>query len=162
MGGLHQFHPEHKANIGAFWNNATEATSAFTDAGCTIGQTWDTTGILLAASGPQVGATARPRRGSSPGSTASPYRPGAENVDQAYEFINFILTPENGGAFSNAHRLQLLRRRGPRTTSPRTNKKIFKEVYTPEVLDNLWWWPAETPWFRRLLRSIRRSGLTNA
>ena len=37
----------HKKNIGAFWNNATEATAAFTDAGCTIGQTWDTTGIKL-------------------------------------------------------------------------------------------------------------------
>ena len=26
---------------------------------------------------------------------------GAENLEQAYEFINFILSPENGGAFSN-------------------------------------------------------------
>ena len=38
---------ERKDNFGAFWNNATEATAAFTEAGCVIGQTWDTTGLLL-------------------------------------------------------------------------------------------------------------------
>lgn len=43
----YEFAVAHKKNLGAFWNNATEATAAFTDAGCSIGQTWDTTGILL-------------------------------------------------------------------------------------------------------------------
>ena len=64
-----------RQNIGAFWNNATEATAAFTDAGCTIGQTWDTTGILLASRSTRSTSTGRPRKASSPGSTASPCRP---------------------------------------------------------------------------------------
>ena len=46
-GAVTAFVIEHKKNVGAFWNNATEATTAFTDAGCVIGQTWDTTGIKL-------------------------------------------------------------------------------------------------------------------
>ena len=43
---------ERKDWFGAFWNNATEATSAFKDAGVVIGQTWDTTGLLLAQEDP--------------------------------------------------------------------------------------------------------------
>jgi hypothetical protein len=36
-----------KDKIAAFWNNATEADRAFKEAGAIIGQTWDTTGLLL-------------------------------------------------------------------------------------------------------------------
>ena len=28
-----------------------------------------------------------------------------------------------------------------------TYKRQFAEVYTPDVLSNMWWWQADTPWF---------------
>ncbi|MEO1140002.1 MAG: extracellular solute-binding protein [Pseudomonadota bacterium] len=46
-GDVTKWIPERKDNFGAFWSNATEATPVFRDAGSIIGQTWDTTGLLL-------------------------------------------------------------------------------------------------------------------
>ncbi|HEX6142964.1 MAG TPA: extracellular solute-binding protein [Geminicoccaceae bacterium] len=137
---------ERKSNIGAFWNNATEATTAFTDAGCTIGQTWDTTGILL-------GLEVDPKykyRGPSEGfltwvdGIAMPA--GAQNVEAAHAFINFILTPENGATFSNNTGYNSCVA-GAEEHLNEDAKRVFKEVYTPAVMQNLWWWQAETPWF---------------
>ena len=139
---------EHKQNIGAFWNNATEATAAFTDAGCTIGQTWDTTGILLALQDPKYKYRA-PKEGIITWVDGIAMPAGAENVEQAYEFINFILSPENGAAFSNNTGYNSCVA-GAEEHLNEDNKRIFKEVYTPEVMQNLWWWQAETPWFAPL------------
>ncbi|HEX6111526.1 MAG TPA: extracellular solute-binding protein [Geminicoccaceae bacterium] len=139
---------EHKQNIGAFWNNATEATAAFTDAGCTIGQTWDTTGILLALQDSKYKYRA-PKEGIITWVDGIAMPAGAENVEQAYEFINFILSPENGAAFSNNTGYNSCVA-GAEEHLNEDNKRIFKEVYTPEVMQNLWWWQAETPWFAPL------------
>ena len=70
---------------------------------------------------------------------------GAANVDQAYQFINYILTPEMGGAFSNATGYNSCVA-GAEAHLAEENQRIFKEVYPPEVLENLWWWQAEPPW----------------
>ncbi len=53
---------ENKKNIGAFWNNAAEATNAFTQGGCAIGQTWDSTGIKLGWRTALTGSTACRRK----------------------------------------------------------------------------------------------------
>jgi spermidine/putrescine transport system substrate-binding protein len=155
-----QFIIAHKNNIGAFWNNATEATAAFTDAGCAIGQTWDTTGILLALEVDPKYKYRAPREGIITWVDGIGVPSGAANVEQAYEFINFILTPENGGAFSNATGYNSCVA-GAEDHLEEANKRIFQEVYTPEVLDNLWWWQAETPWFAPL-REQYVEQITNA
>jgi spermidine/putrescine transport system substrate-binding protein len=139
----------HKENIGAFWNNATEATAAFTDAGCAIGQTWDTTGILLGLEVDPKYKYRAPKEGIITWVDGIAMPAGAANVDQAYEFINFILTPENGGAFSNATGYNSCVA-GAEEHLAEANKQVFKEVYTEDVLNNLWWWQAETPWFAPL------------
>jgi len=151
---------DHKGNIGAFWNNATEATAAFTDAGCAIGQTWDTTGILLALDVDPKYKYRAPKEGIITWVDGIAIPSGAENLDQAYEFINFILSPENGGAFSNATGYNSCVA-GAEDHLAEANKKVFKEVYTPAVLDNLWWWQAETPWFAPL-RERYVEQITNA
>jgi spermidine/putrescine transport system substrate-binding protein len=72
-----------KSNVGACWNNATEATSAFTDAGCTIGQTWDTTGILLGRKTDPKWRCSMPREGGLAWTDTIAIPAGAENVEQA-------------------------------------------------------------------------------
>ena len=140
---------DRKENIGAFWNNATEATAAFTDAGCVIGQTWDTTGILLSLDVDPKYKYRAPKEGIITWVDGVGMPAGAENIDQAYEFINFLLTPEMGGAFANATGYNSCVA-GAEEHLAEANKQIFKEIYTPQVLDNLWWWPAETPWMAPL------------
>lgn len=151
---------ERKDNIGAFWNNATEATAAFTDAGCVIGQTWDTTGILLGLEVDPKYKYRAPKEGIITWVDGIAMPSGAENTDQAYAFINFILTPERGGAFANATGYNSCVA-GAEEHLAEANKEIFKEVYPPEVLDNLWWWQAEPPWMAPL-QGQHAEQITNA
>ena len=131
--------------FGAFWNNATESTSAFKDAGVIIGQTWDTTGLLLNQENPDYKFRA-PKEGIITWLDSCGLTAGAENIDEAYEFINFIYTPEIGGMFANNTGYNSAVAGSDAFTSD-TYKRQFTEVYTSDVLGNMWWWQADTPWF---------------
>ena len=136
---------ERKDWFGAFWNNATEATSAFKDAGAVIGQTWDTTGLLLNQESAAYKYRA-PKEGIITWLDSVGLLAGAENVDEGYEFINYILDPKVGGTFSNntGYNSAMI---GASDHTSETFKTQFQEVYRPDVLNNMWWWQADTPWF---------------
>ncbi len=136
---------ERKDWFGAFWNNATEATSAFKDAGAVIGQTWDTTGLLLAQEDSAYKYRA-PKEGIITWLDSVGILAGADNLDEAYKFINYILTPKVGAVFSNKTGYNSAVAGSSDYTSD-TFKRQFAEVYRPDVLGNMWWWQADTPWF---------------
>ncbi|TCT09160.1 spermidine/putrescine transport system substrate-binding protein [Tepidamorphus gemmatus] len=152
---------KHKKNIGAFWNNATEATAAFTDAGCVIGQTWDTTGLLLNRDNSPKWQYSMPKEGGLAWLDTMAIPSGAENVEQAYAFINFMLSPETGGMFANNTGYNSAAV-GAENFLNEAQKKGFAMAYpTQEAIDNLWWWPAQTDFFASL-RSEYSEKLTNA
>lgn len=141
-----KFLKPHKKNIGAFWNNATEATSAFTDSGCTIGQTWDTTGIKLHIDVDKKWTYTAPKEGALGWMDTMGIPSGAENLDQAYEMINFLMTPEIGGMFANNTGYNSAAV-GSANHLADANKAAFKIAYPGGAIENLWWWPMNTPWF---------------
>ena len=136
---------ERKENFGAFWNNATEATAAFKDAGSIIGQTWDTTGLLLNRENSDFLYRA-PSEGIITWLDSVGMLKGAENKDQAVAFINFVLKPETGGMFANNTGYNSAVA-GAADYASDEFKAQFNEVYTPDVLGNMWWWQADTPFF---------------
>jgi spermidine/putrescine transport system substrate-binding protein len=135
-----------KKNIGAFWNNATEATSAFTGSGCTIGQTWDTTGIKLHNEVDVKWVYTAPREGALAWMDTMAIPSGAVNVDQAYELINFLMTPEIGAMHANNTGYNSAAAGSDKYLSA-ANKAAFDIAYPQGAIDNLWWWPMLTPWF---------------
>lgn len=136
---------ERKDNFGAFWNNATEATAAFKEAGAIIGQTWDTTGLLLNRENSDFVYRA-PKEGIITWLDSFGILKGAENVDQAVAFMNFMLQPEVGGMFANNTGYNSAVQ-GAADHASEEFKKQFNEVYTASVLGNMWWWQADTPFF---------------
>jgi spermidine/putrescine transport system substrate-binding protein len=144
-GAATKFVLEHKENFGAFWNNATEATSAFTDAGCSIGMTWDTTGLLLNRENKNIVYRA-PKEGSLAWVDSMGMLSGAENVDQAYSFINFMLTPQAGGMLVNNTGYNSAVT-GAENYASDEYKRQYKDVYREDVVSNFWWWPAMVPHF---------------
>jgi spermidine/putrescine transport system substrate-binding protein len=134
-----------KENFGAFWNNATEATAAFKDAGCVIGQTWDTTGLLLNRENPDYVYRA-PKEGIITWMDTMGMLRNAPNPEQAVAFMNFMLQPEVGGMFANntGYNSAVI---GAADYASEEFKRQFNEVYTDEVLGNMWWWQASTPFF---------------
>jgi spermidine/putrescine transport system substrate-binding protein len=86
---------------------------------------------------------------------------GAENKDQAYEFINFMLSPETGGMFANNTGYNSAAVRSENFLND-AQKAGFAMAYPDEgAIANLWWWPAQTDFFGSL-RSTYSEKLTNA
>ncbi len=142
----------HKENYGAFWNNATEATSAFKDAGCMIGQTWDTTGLLLNRENADFVYRA-PKEGIITWLDSFGMLKAAENPEQAVAFMNFMLQPEVGGMFANNTGYNSAVT-GAADFASDDFKRQFNEVYTASVLGNMWWWQADTPFFAPIRNEI--------
>lgn len=136
---------ERKDHFGAFWNNGTEATAAFTDAGCVVGQTWDTTGLLLNRDNSDIVYRA-PKEGIITWLDSFGVLKAAANKEQAVAFMNFMLTPEIGGMFANNTGYNSAVS-GAADFASEQFKKQFNEVYTADVLSNMWWWQADTPFF---------------
>ena len=141
-----KFLKPHKKNIGAFWNNATEATSAFINSGCTIGQTWDTTGIKLHNDVDSKWIYTAPKEGALAWMDTMAIPSGATNVDAAYELINFLMTPEIGAMHANNTGYNSAAV-GSDTHLSEANRLAFDIAYPEGAIDNLWWWPMFTPWF---------------
>ena len=144
-GAITQWMLERKDNFGAFWNNATEASSAFTEAGAIIGQTWDTTGLLLNRDNADFVYRA-PKEGIITWLDSFGILKQAENPEQAVAFMNFMLKPETGGMFANntGYNSAVV---GAAGFASEEFKTQFNEVYTSDVLGNMWWWQADTPFF---------------
>lgn len=149
-----------KKNIGAYWNNATEATGAFTDGGCTIGQTWDTTGLKLHSDVDAKWRYAAPKEGALGWMDTAAIPSGAANLDQAYALLNFLLSPEIGGMFANNTGYNSAAVGADAHLSD-ANKEAFAFAYAGDAIDNLWWWPMFTPWFSAV-REEYVEKLTNA
>jgi spermidine/putrescine transport system substrate-binding protein len=156
-----KFAMDHRKSFGAWWNNATEATSGFTDAGGNIGQTWDTTGLLLNRDVAPKWHYTMPKEGGLAWMDTAAIPSGAANVEGAYAFINHLMTPEMGAAFAN--------RTGYNSAAVGADaflnekaKAGFQMAYPDQAaIDNLWWWPAQTEFFSRL-RGEFVEKLTNA
>ncbi|WP_436784841.1 extracellular solute-binding protein, partial [Streptomyces sp. URMC 126] len=63
--------------------------------------TWDTTGILLNRTSDPKWRYSMPKEGGLAWTDTIAIPAGAENVEQAYAFIDFMLSPQAGGVFSN-------------------------------------------------------------
>ncbi|MAA97915.1 MAG: spermidine/putrescine ABC transporter substrate-binding protein [Stappia sp.] len=134
----------HKSNIAAFWNSATEAINAFKQAGAGIGQTWDTTGLLLNREDAKW-KYRMPKEGGITWMDSVGMPSGAANVEQGYAFLNAMLDPVMAGMMSGNTGYNSAVA-GAADHAGETYKKQFAEVYNADNLANLWWWPADQPW----------------
>ena len=148
MDEVAKFIIDNSDSFGAFWNNATEATNAFTQAGCTIGQTWDTTGILLNRDNAKY-KYRMPVEGGMTWMDSMVIPSGAANLEQAYAFVNAMLDPQMGGLLvANTGYNSCVD--GAAKFAGDAYARQFSEIYDAENLANLWWWQADTPFFATL------------
>ncbi|TWG99685.1 spermidine/putrescine transport system substrate-binding protein [Mesorhizobium sp. J18] len=134
-----------KGNIMQFWNNENEAQGAFRVNGAAIGQTWDSSAAALAKEGLSVGFIA-PKEGALAWMEGVSIPAGAENVEQAYAFINWFLTPEAGALYTNATSINSTAV-GAADLLSDDAKAFFAAAYPDDALDKLWWWPIQESWY---------------
>ena len=113
--------------------------------GAAVGQTWDSTAAALAKEGMPVGFVA-PKEGALAWMEGLSIPAGAENLDNAYAFINWFLTPEAGAMYTNATSINSTAVGSADLLSDQA-KAFFAAAYPGDALDKLWWWPIQESWY---------------
>ena len=136
---------EKKKNIKMFWNNAQDHQLAFLQNGCRIGQTWDGPVLTMKKQGKPVTYMA-PKEGAMTWVDSMAIVKNAENIEQAYAFINWAYTPEAGAVMAKSTGYNSVVKGSADLLDEKT-KKGFADAYPGNALDNLWWYVSEPSWF---------------
>ena len=136
---------ENKPSVGQFWSNENEAQGAFRTNGCVIGQTWDSSAATLRKENLPVRFVA-PKEGALAWMEGFCITKGAQNLAQAYEWINWYYTPQAGALYSNHTSINTTSKGAEQYLSD-FNKQFFADAYPGDALDKLWWWPIQEAWY---------------
>ena len=113
-----------------------------------IGQTLDGPVYDLRSEGKPVSFMA-PREGAIAWTEGWTLTAAAKNVDQAYEFLNFLMTPETGAlvAETSGYNPAVA---GAVALVPDPAKTTFLEAYPADALEKLWFRRPEPAWVKSL------------
>jgi len=136
---------ERKKNIKMFWHNAQDHQLAFLQNGCVLGQTWDGPILTMKKEGKPVSYMA-PKEGALTWVDSVGIVKNAENLEQAYAYINWAFTPEAGAIMAKSTGYNSVVK-GAADLLDEATRKNFQEAYPENALDNLWWYVSEPPWF---------------
>lgn len=137
---------QRKQNIRTYWHSTPEILSAFAQEPCVIGQTWDGPGLTLYRQSQGRYRYRMPREGGLAWLDAVGIPSGAGNLDQAYAFINHLLTPRVGAMMANQSGYNSCVAGAEAHLLPEI-REAYNATYTREALENLWWWQADPPYW---------------
>jgi len=136
---------EHKPWIKQFWDSADNTKSGLLENGVVIGQTWDGPVLSLKADGKPVSYMA-PQEGAITWLDGWAMTKAAANVDQAYEYLNYLMTPETSALVAEKSNYNPVVTGADALTSDKF-KKNFSEAYPEDALQRLWHRIPEPSWF---------------
>ncbi len=139
---------EKKPWIKQFWDSADNTKSGLLENGVVIGQTWDGPALSLKKDGKPVSYMA-PQEGAITWLDGWALTSAAANVDQAYEWLNYLMTPEVSAQVAEGSGYNPVVTGADGMLSA-TAKKNFQEAYPEDALDRLWHRPPEPSWFGEL------------
>ena len=139
---------EHKSWVKQFWDSADNTKSGLMENDVWIGQTWDGPPLSLKKDGKPVNYTA-PKEGAIAWVDGISLMKSAKNIDQAYEFIAFLQTPEVSAALAEGSSYNPVITGADALLSD-VAKKNFQEAFPGDALKNLWPWPAEPTWYAEI------------
>ncbi|CAO3405525.1 extracellular solute-binding protein [Azospirillum largimobile] len=134
-----------KKSVAQFWTNENEAQGAFRTNGCVIGQTWDSSAVALRKEGLPIRFVA-PKEGALAWMEGFAIPKKAENLENAYAWINWFYTPQAGALYTN-HSGIASTSVGAEAHLTELNKQFFADAYPGDALQKLWWWPIQEAWY---------------
>lgn len=143
-----EFAIKNKSQVKQFWDGADKIKSGFMDNGCVIGQTWDGPPLSLKRQGKPIGFMA-PQEGAISWVDGWGMTKNAANIDQVYEFLNFLATPEVAAMVANGSGYNPVIKGADAFLSAET-KAAFAAAYPGNALDNLWNRPPDPSWYTQL------------
>jgi len=143
-----KFAIEHKPWVKQFWDSADNTKSGLMENDVWIGQTWDGPPLTLKKEGKPVSYQA-PIEGAIVWLDGVSLMKSAKNTEQAYEFVNYLHTPEVNAQVSDGSNYNPVVTGADALTSA-AFKKNFQEAYPGDALDRVWPWPAEPSWYAEI------------
>lgn len=134
-----------KGNLVKFWSGADPQKQGFTSDGVVVGQTWDGPIAAMMKAGEPV-AYQTTDEGALAWIDGITLSAKAENIDEAYELINYSFTPEVGGQTINeiGYNSAVI---GASDFYSDATKAISQAVYPGDTASKLNPWPPEPPWY---------------
>ena len=134
-----------KGNLVKFWSGADPQKQGFTSDGVVVGQTWDGPIAAMMKAGEPV-AYQTTDEGALAWIDGITMSAKAENIDEAYELINYSFTPEVGGQTVNEIGYNSAVNGASDHYSDET-KDLAKAIYPGDTSTKLNPWPPEPPWY---------------
>ena len=134
-----------KGNLVKFWSGADPQKQGFTSDGVVVGQTWDGPIAAMMKAGEPV-AYQTTDEGALAWIDGITLSAKAENIDEAYELINYSFTPEVGCQTINEIGYNSAVNGASDFYSPET-KALAKAIYPGDTATKLNPWPPEPPWY---------------
>jgi len=134
-----------KGNLVKFWSGADPQKQGFTSDGVVVGQTWDGPIAAMMKAGEPV-AYQTTDEGALAWIDGITLSAKADNVDEAYELINYSFTPEVGGQTVNEIGYNSAVNGASDHYSAET-KALAKAIYPGDTSTKLNPWPPEPPWY---------------
>ena len=134
-----------KGNLVKFWSGADPQKQGFTSDGVVVGQTWDGPIAAMMKAGEPV-AYQTTDEGALAWIDGITLSAKAENIDEAYELINYSFTPEVGGQTVNEIGYNSAVNGASEHYSADT-KALAKAIYPGDTSTKLNPWPPEPPWY---------------
>jgi spermidine/putrescine transport system substrate-binding protein len=148
-----QFAIKQKKHLRQFWSNAQETTNAFMQNGCVIGQTWDGPANRMFQESQGKIKYIAPKEGALTWMDSMGIPASAENVEQAYAWINWYYSPKAGAMHANASGYNSCAKDADKHLKP--EMKTFFNMAYPNDAKDLWWYPAEPAWFSSVRNEFR-------
>ena len=134
-----------KGNLVKFWSGADPQKQGFTSDGVVVGQSWDGPIAAMMKAGEPV-AYQTTDEGALAWIDGITMSAKAENIDEAYELINYSFTPEVGGQTVNEIGYNSAVNGASDHYSDET-KALAKAIYPGDTSTKLNPWPPEPPWY---------------
>ena len=134
-----------KGNLVKLWSGADPQKQGFTSDGVVVGQTWDGPIAAMMKAGEPV-AYQTTDEGALAWIDGITLSAKAENIDEAYELINYSFTPEVGGKTVNEIGYNSAVNGASDHYSAET-KALAKAIYPGDTSTKLNPWPPEPPWY---------------
>lgn len=138
---------EKKPILKKYWTSRAEQVELMTTGGCIVGMGWDGTGWYLANQGHTI-KWISPKEGALTWIDSVTMPVGAENIDNAYKWINFMLEPENAGKMVELGGF-MSATIGALDYVPGDQAKLMKESYPTGA--KLWWYGEEYSWWSDMM-----------
>ena len=141
---------DHKSWIRQFWKDTPAIQNAFLQNGALVGICWDGPSLNLWRETDGRIKYMSPNEGALTWLDTMCIPSGAAHVDEAYAFINFMLTAEMGAAHAN-HAGYNTAAAGAAAYLNADAQEKFNYAYNEGALiENLYWWKPEPQWFQQL------------